>query len=72
MKWFNEVFLPSLVDGMKINQSRWITEKQLIVCFKYMEKSKYYERCFIKIGDLWYIADRMKKGYGRLTVSDHL
>ena len=72
MKWFKEVFLPSLADGMSVNQSRWITEKQVAVCFKYMEKSNYYDRCFIQIDGLWYIVDRKKKGYGRLEISDHL
>lgn len=72
MKWFEEVFLPSLIAEMKVGQSRWITEKQVAVCFKYMEKSRYYDRCFVKVNGLWVIVNRKKKGYGRLEVSDHL
>ena len=72
MKWFKEVFLPSLADGMRINQSRWITEKQVAVCLRYMEQDPYFCHYRIKVDGIWYFVHVMKKGYGRLTISDHL
>ena len=70
MKWFKTVFLPSLTENMTLNQSRWITEKQVDVCLRYMQPDpwspcRHYQ---IKVDGQWYILSVMKKGYGRLTI----
>jgi hypothetical protein len=74
MKWFKETFLPSLADGMEVGQFRWITEKQTAVCLRYMKPDP-YSPCThyqIKVDGTWYFVSVMKKGYGKLSISDHL
>ena len=70
MKWFKEVFLPSITEGMPINSSRWITEKQAAICLRYMQQDKWFGGYQIKVNGLWYSVSVMKKGYGRITVSE--
>ena len=74
MKWFKEVFLPSIASGLNINQSKWITEKQVSICLRYMKPDP-YSPCShyqIKVDNLWYFLSVQKKGYGKLSISDHL
>lgn len=73
MKWFKEVFLPSLTENMTINQSRWITEKQVDICLRYMKPDpwspcRHYE---IQVDGVWYVLSVMKKGYGSLTIMQY-
>jgi hypothetical protein len=74
MKWFKETFLPSLTAGMELNQSRWITEKQVAICLRYMKQDPYSSCAHyqIKVDGTWYFVSVMKKGYGKLSISDHL
>lgn len=74
MKWFKEVFLKSLTDGMKVGQSRWITEKQVAVCLRYMKPDPYSPCAHyqMKVDGVWYFLSVQKKGYGKLSISDHL
>ena len=74
MKWFKEVFLPSIANGLNLNQSKWITEKQVDVCLRYMKPDPFSpcDHYQIKVDNLWYFVSVQKKGYGRLTISDHL
>lgn len=69
MDWFENVFIPSMgleADGA----SRWITEKQVYICLKYMKACPYRVGYYIYIGEWMYHMTIMKKGYGRLTKSD--
>ena len=76
MKWFKEVFLPSLADGLTVNHNsaRHITEKQVAICLKYMKPDPYSDlwKYQIKVDGIWYTVYQHKKGYGSLFISDHL
>lgn len=71
MKWFIEVFIPSLESRMKNGACDcWITEKQVAVCRKYMKPKEYYPGYYIKVGQWQYSVTVFKKGYGRFTRTD--
>ena len=76
MKWFKEVFLPSIADGLTVNHNspRWITEKQVAICLRYMKPDPYSpcDKYQIKVNGIWYFLYVKKKGYGGLYIADHL
>lgn len=68
-KWFEGIFLPSLEEGIKAGAcERWITEKQVDVCLKYMKEDRYFGNYFIKTKGKKYTVHVFKKGYGQFTV----
>ena len=75
MKWFKEIFLPSLADGLRVNHNsaRRITAKQLDVCLRYMPPDPYSEcgKRQIKVDGVWYFV-YPHKHYGSLFIADHL
>ena len=72
MKWFENVFFPSLIEKIeKANKSYiWLSERQTAICYRYMKVSKYFDFSYIVIGDYQYNLTLMKKGYGKLTKQD--
>ena len=72
MKWFKETFISSLVKDLSFDSEgaaeRFISEKQVDVCLRYMRPDRYFDRYFIRIGNDRYSVYVFKKGYGRLTV----
>lgn len=70
MNWFINVFLKSLDERFEKSSNIWLTEKQVQVCERYMEQSKYYSFRYIVVGDYQYSLAVMKKGYGRMVRED--
>ena len=65
-EWFEEVFLPSIKDR------KWLTEKQVNICFKYMTQSKYYaDKLMYAIGNTEYKVMVYPKGYGEIFVTEY-
>lgn len=56
MKWFKEIFLPSLEDRYISRGKRlWLTEKQVDICANYMIPSSSVRGCmYIDIGEKHY------------------
>lgn len=65
--WFENVFLESFNERMKIKQSVWVTEKQVNVFRSYMKERKYYDGYYYRKDEFQYTLIVMKKGYGYLT-----
>lgn len=75
MKWFVEEFIPSLERGFKHIDSvgcaqRWISEKQVAICKKYMKQKSTSADLYTIVGDWQYTVTVFKKGYGRFTRED--
>lgn len=66
-EWFECTFLESFSNRMQINQSVWVTEKQVNVFVRYMKERKHYSGFYYQVGDYHFTLHIMKKGYGRLT-----
>lgn len=45
MKWFEEVFFPSLIERYEKSGKFKLSEKQTDICFRYMKSTKYIDFC---------------------------
>lgn len=70
MKWFEEVFLPSLEEGYnKRNGKMWLTKKQSDVCHNYMLPSNCVRgHFFYEIGNKRYSIQTATNGCSALHI----
>lgn len=72
MKWFKNVFFPSLIEKIEKSDKSyiWLSERQTAICYRYMEMSRYFNFSYIIIENYQYNLTIMKKGYGKLEKHD--